>query len=130
MKGRGIAAPVASIIREYVTKKNWSSTNFIVSSSNYTELKRFAKLSSSIRIGTLFRGQPPYRRVLTKRDYGYSANLADEFVTPQSVREAHNRGLKVYAYTVNSKREARRLKALKVDGVFTNYPDKILAEIA
>lgn len=130
MKGSGIAAPVAKIIREYVTKKGWSTNLFLVSSSNYAELKRFVQLTSSVRIGTLFRGQPPYRRVLTRRDYGYSANLSKVFVTPRSVREAHKRGLKVYAYTVNSKREAKRLQSLKVDGIFTDYPDRIFAAVA
>ncbi|MDB5177605.1 MAG: glycerophosphoryl diester phosphodiesterase, glycerophosphoryl diester phosphodiesterase [Candidatus Saccharibacteria bacterium] len=129
MKGNGIARPVANLIRDYVTKKGWSDRHFIVSSSNYAELKLFARLRPSVRVGTLFRGEPPYRRVLAKDDNAFSANLAAEFVTDESVREAHSRGLKVYAYTVNSKREARRLKSLKVDGVFTDYPDKILAEI-
>jgi glycerophosphoryl diester phosphodiesterase len=40
--------------------------------------------------------------------------------------EAHKRGYKVYAYTVNSKRDAKRLRSMKVDGIFTNYPDKLL----
>ncbi|HEX8182839.1 MAG TPA: glycerophosphodiester phosphodiesterase family protein [Candidatus Saccharimonadales bacterium] len=130
MKGRGIARPVAELIAVYVDEKGWSDSQFIVSSSNYTELRRFAQLRPTVRIGTLFRGSPPYRRVLTNRDYGFSANLALANATAQSIREAHNRGLKVYVYTVNSKRDAQRLRSLKVDGVFTDYPDRILAAVA
>ncbi|MDB5987523.1 MAG: glycerophosphodiester phosphodiesterase, partial [Nevskia sp.] len=36
-------------------------------------------------------------------------------------------GLKVYVYTVNDPAELKALRALGVDGVFTDYPERALA---
>jgi glycerophosphoryl diester phosphodiesterase len=129
MKGSHIAGPVAKIINTYIRKNGWDAEDFLVSSSNYEELRLFSRLMPAIRVGILFRGEPPYHQVLAKRANAYSANLAAKLVTAPLVHQAHRHGLKVYVYTVNSVREARRLKALKVDGVFTDFPDKILAAV-
>ena len=42
------------------------------------------------------------------------------------VKKAHKRGLKVFAYTVNSENDIKRMKDLVVDGVFSNYPDRVI----
>ena len=44
------------------------------------------------------------------------------FIDEKMVQDAHQRGLAIYVYTVNDQREALRLKALGVDGIFCNYP--------
>lgn len=125
MKGSGTARPVAKLIGLYVGTKGWSDNHFLVTSENPVELRLFARLRPTVRVGTLFRGKPPYRSVLSKAANAFSAILNAEFVTRRSVREAHSRGLKLYAYTVNTKTEAARLQKLKVDGIFTNFPDKM-----
>lgn len=125
MKGSGTARPVAELIDHYVNQKGWSDNHFLVTSENPVELRLFSRLRPTVRVGTLFRGKPPYRSVLSKTAYAFSAILNAESVTSKSVRSAHSRGLKLYAYTVNTKTEARRLQKLKVDGIFTDYPDKM-----
>ena len=42
---------------------------------------------------------------------------------PQAVAAAHERGMQVIPWTVNTLDEMQRLKALGVDGVITDYPD-------
>lgn len=126
MKGRQIALPVSNIINHYVTDKGWSYDRFIVSSFNHAQLERFSKLQPLVRIGTLFRNNQPYRRIFSKKSNAYSENLSAQSVTGASVRKAHANGLKVFAYTVNTKSEAKRLKSLKVDGIFTDFPDIVL----
>ena len=37
----------------------------------------------------------------------------------------HKRDVKVFVYTVNKKQDIERIKALKVDGVISDYPDRI-----
>jgi glycerophosphoryl diester phosphodiesterase len=46
-------------------------------------------------------------------------------VTPRRVAQAHARGLRVYAWTVDSLPRARRLLKWGVDGLFTNDPAKL-----
>ena len=52
--------------------------------------------------------------------------LRAEFVDPRLVTDAKVHGRKVYVYTVNDPQEMRALRALGVDGVFTDYPDRAL----
>ncbi len=48
-----------------------------------------------------------------------------ELVTPELVNEAHYSTLKVYPWTVNDTRVMRELIAIGVDGVITDFPDKL-----
>ncbi len=48
-----------------------------------------------------------------------------EFVNKEFVDDAHNRGLKVYVWTVNDSDDIEKMKALKVDGIFSNFPDRL-----
>jgi glycerophosphoryl diester phosphodiesterase len=47
-------------------------------------------------------------------------------LSAEFVAAAHARNLRVHAWTVNSEEEMRRLLALGVDGVMTDYPDRLL----
>jgi len=47
-------------------------------------------------------------------------------VTPQLVNEAHAADLKVVPWTADSRDEMQTLIAAGVDGIITNYPDKLL----
>jgi glycerophosphoryl diester phosphodiesterase len=50
-------------------------------------------------------------------------------LTPESLAEAHQLGLKVVVWTVNEEAEMRRLIEMGVDGVISDYPDR-LARVA
>jgi glycerophosphoryl diester phosphodiesterase len=47
-------------------------------------------------------------------------------LTGDFVADAHARNLRVHAWTVNDEDDMRRLIALGVDGVMTDYPDRLL----
>lgn len=47
--------------------------------------------------------------------------LSEGFVT-----EAHRRGLEVHVWTINDEQAMRRLLELKVDGIITDYPDRLM----
>ena len=44
------------------------------------------------------------------------------------ISECHDRGLVVYVFTVNEKRDFDKLLSMGVDGIFTDYPDKFISE--
>lgn len=125
LKGSRIAEPVAEILDLYIAEKQWRSQMFLVSAFDHAELKHFATLSPSVPVGALYRSHLRRLRRLIEGDNLISANFDARLITRRNVRDAHTNGLKVYAYTVNSRRSADRMRALKVDGVFTNYPDLI-----
>lgn len=51
----------------------------------------------------------------------YSPNYA--LVTPELIKKAHQKGMKIIPWTVNDKATIERLKAMGVDGIITDYPD-------
>jgi glycerophosphoryl diester phosphodiesterase len=57
--------------------------------------------------------------------YAVGIGPARTSVDAHLVDAAHNHGLVVHPYTVNEEPEMRRLIALGVDGMFTDYPDRL-----
>ena len=56
----------------------------------------------------------------------WSINPSKECVTGELVEDAHGRGLKVFVFTVNEPRDIARMKNLGVDGVFSDFPERIV----
>jgi glycerophosphoryl diester phosphodiesterase len=54
----------------------------------------------------------------------YAAGM--HVLTPDFVAAAHGRNLQVHAWTVNQVEDMRRLLAAGVDGIMTDYPDRLL----
>ena len=48
-------------------------------------------------------------------------------LTKEFVEAAHERNLEVHAWTVNEPSEMRALVEMRVDGIMTDYPDRLLA---
>ncbi|MDX1614723.1 MAG: glycerophosphodiester phosphodiesterase [Candidatus Promineifilaceae bacterium] len=48
-------------------------------------------------------------------------------LSPRFVRAAHSRNLDVHAWTINDTADMRRLLELGLDGIITDYPDRLLA---
>lgn len=57
--------------------------------------------------------------------YIYSPNF--KYLTKEEVEICHKKGMKVVAWTPNTKKEIEMLKAMGVDGIITDYPE-LLAE--
>jgi glycerophosphoryl diester phosphodiesterase len=51
----------------------------------------------------------------------YSPNYA--LVTPERVKECHDKGMKVIPWTLNTKEEMEKARAAGVDGIISDYPD-------
>lgn len=52
-------------------------------------------------------------------------NLSSRIITPAFVRESHRRGIGVWAWTVDEEEEMKRLAEMGVDGITSNYPEKL-----
>ena len=46
-------------------------------------------------------------------------------VNDKTVKKIKNNGLKIYTWTVNNKDDINFMKKLKVDGIISDYPDRI-----
>lgn len=129
LKGKGTAGPVATMIKAYVDNKGWDEDLFMVSSFDLDELDTFIKLMPHIRTGALYEGEPIQFLAFAKRNATFSANLEAVFITNKDVYRAHRKGLMVYAFTVNDEDQAERMEHMHVDGIFSDYPDRVAAHV-
>lgn len=58
-------------------------------------------------------------------EVGGALDLASRMITPQLVKESHQRGINVWAWTVDDEAEMRELADMGVDAITSNYPDKL-----
>lgn len=122
IKGTGSARAVAGIVEEYLAR-GWKTSDFLISSFDHPQLQEFKKLMPAIDIGALTNTILLNYAVFAQELNATAVCLEDEFINDQYIQDAHDRGLKVYVYTVNDIEEVQRLYHMGVDGIFTNYPD-------
>ena len=125
LKSDDTAQPVTELIQKRVNN-NWDINNFLVSSLNHGNIAEVRKLDSRIRIGVLLNGISNDFSQITKDLNAYSVNQNIKFIENEFVMQAHNLGLKVFVYTVNESNDIKRMDEMGVDGVFTDYPDRVL----
>lgn len=125
LKGKGTAEPLNVLLKKYIQEKGWTASHFLVSSFDHHELKKFHELMPEIRIGALITALPLNYAKFAEELNAWSINPSLEFINQEFVDDAHQRGMKVLVWTVNHPDDIARMKALGVDGVFCNYPDRL-----
>jgi glycerophosphoryl diester phosphodiesterase len=127
--GNGTGEAVAGVLRQYLDA-GWPAERFLVSSFHLPELWEFKQLAPEIPVGALIYGVPLDWAGCALELGASSLNVSAEFVDERLVADARSHALKVFVYTVNEAAEILRLRALGVDGVFTDYPDRALAAVS
>ncbi|MGA1794784.1 MAG: glycerophosphodiester phosphodiesterase [bacterium] len=125
LKGKDTAAPVAALIDEYVNNRGWPYEQVIVSSFHHDELRLVKALQPRIRIGALISSIPRDGAGFAEDMEAYSVHVKLKSVTKEFVEDAHQRGLKVFVFTVNAPDDIGRMRAIGVDGVFTDFPELV-----
>jgi glycerophosphoryl diester phosphodiesterase len=123
MKGPATSAPLAAFLNEDRRLFQLFSDRLIVSSLNHEELKRFKILMPSVMIGAVRNGPLPADASFAERLGVVSVHVNKDYLRADFILDAHRRGLKVFAFTVNTREEISRCRALGVDGVFTDFPE-------
>ena len=124
LKGKRTAAPVTALIQDFVTRHGWRYEDYLVSSFNRRELRAVG--DPRIPIGLLLTRPSRLYALSARRVRAAAVNPAARFVTARFVEDAHRRGLRVFPYTVNAPGEIARLHHLGVDGVFTDFPERVV----
>jgi len=125
LKDTRIADNIHQIITGYSAKPEWSESQFIVSSFDWEELRKYREYSPEGRIAVLTEGDPLEAMEVARELNAEAINPHYSQVNAENVAKLHEAGFKVYTYTVNDPAEFQRLKAAGVDGVFSDYPDRM-----
>lgn len=125
----GTAANVAKVLQRALESNRWRPEQFLVSSFHHPELAIFKQRMPTVPVAALICGVPLDGAACAVNLGAQALNISAEFADPYLVEDAHRHGLKVYAYTVNHVDDALALRTIGLDGVFSDFPDRILAAL-
>ncbi|MBW2490538.1 MAG: glycerophosphodiester phosphodiesterase, partial [Deltaproteobacteria bacterium] len=125
LKGPDTAAPVAEFISR-MREAGWNDDLLLVSSFNHRELSLLRQLDPRIKLGAMMVGLPVNDALFAESLDAYSVHVSLEFIDGRFVKDAHARGLRVFVFTVDHPEDIDKMRELGIDGVFTNYPERVL----
>lgn len=117
----GIEEEILAVLRE-----EGAMNRVQISSFDHQGLKRIHQLEPGLPLGMLFASNL-LDPVALAREIGCDAiHPPWEWVTEEMVEKAHAAGLKVNTWTVNHPFAIARVKHLGVDGIMSDFPDRLL----
>jgi glycerophosphoryl diester phosphodiesterase len=127
LKGLNIAQATSKIISDISTSTSWSLEHFIVSSFNWDELERFRSIDKNTPVGVLVSKSMSINEAI---EFGKKINAQAihpnfKLLNDKVVKKIKNNGFKIYTWTVNDEDDINFMKKLKVDGIISDYPDRI-----
>ncbi len=125
LKGSDTADRVNFIVNYYVKEKGWQLDNFLISSFKWDELKAIRELNPTIPIAVLTEDDPIKALSIAKDLNAEAINPNFNKLNLEVVDKIKSEGLKVYTWTVNDSTDIRAMKDLKVDGIITNFPERV-----
>lgn len=130
LKGLGTAEPVVRFLQAGPLRGEvWDLSRVVLSCFRWDELARVRAIAPEIRLGALLAELPPGgvgAAIVQAQAIGaWSLNPAQAIVTPALVQAAQAAGLQVWVFTVNEPGEIARLGRMGVDGLFSDYPERV-----
>lgn len=126
LKGPGSGVVTAECVVQAATQ-GWPQSSFLVSSFDQDELLVFKGKAPGIPLGLLTYGYPVNCIQIAKTLGVISVHLHIDSVTEKRIQDLHSEGLKVFVYTVNEPADIQLMKNMGVDGIFSDFPDRVIS---
>ena len=121
LKGQGTPGPVHGIIEN----SGWFPDELVFTSFDWNMLEEYRELDPEANLGPLAHVNIFHAaRFATKID-AYCVNPLHRLCSRSFVGKAHKRGLKVYPWTVNEPDDIEKMNSFGVDGIISDYPDRV-----
>ena len=118
---------IAELVVPLIQKKGLIS-RVLISSFFHDEVKKVKEIDPNIKTAILLFGVPVKPENLVDwviKAKADGANLEYEFVTKDYIDALHKNNFFINIFTVNDPREITLMKEMGVDGIISNYPDRI-----
>ncbi|MGB5691125.1 MAG: glycerophosphodiester phosphodiesterase family protein [Flavobacteriaceae bacterium] len=125
LKGADTADRVNFIIGRYIENQGWALDQFLISSFNWETLREMRNMNQNIAIAVLTEGDPMNAIPIAQELNAVAINPDYKTLNQANIDAIHAAGLKVYTWTVNDPDEIEKLKKMGVDGIFSDYPERI-----
>jgi glycerophosphoryl diester phosphodiesterase len=130
LKGISNLKLLYSYIDQAITTKKLVNKDLLLSSFNHQLLYTIHQQRPEFAIGALTACYPLDYAKFAEQLNAYSVHLNVDFISENFVSDAHQRGLKVFVYTVDELDDIKAMKALAVDGIFSNFPTRTKSHLA
>jgi glycerophosphoryl diester phosphodiesterase len=125
LKGGGTANRVNHIVNYYIEREGWSLENFVISSFKWDELRAIRDINKDIKIAVLTEKDPLEAIEVAKELNAVAINPHFKALTRENTAKIQSEGFKVYTWTVNEPEDIKRMIEFGVDGIITNYPERV-----
>jgi glycerophosphoryl diester phosphodiesterase len=125
LKGDNTANRVNFIATYYVKEKGWALHDFLISSFKWDELKAIRELNKNIPLAILTEENPLQAIPIAKQLNAEAINPNFKSLNQEIVDKIHKAGFKIYTWTVNDPMNIALAKEWGVDGIITNYPERV-----
>ena len=129
LKGDNTVAPMVAMYDDVISQLHFTPAQLLFSSFNHPYLAQLKQAKPEAYVAPLLGGVPLDLAKSVSDLNAYSLHIDLSFISQALIDDAHQRGAQVYVYTVDNPDDIRALRAIGVDGVFSNYPDKAKAAI-
>ena len=112
-------------MKKNIKSNKWDLDNILVSSFRINELKEFNSFLPDVKLGYLaMEVTMQQAKELNKLNF-YSIGLEKNCLKNDVFVQLQELGLKVFAFTVNDDEDIERFKQMGINGIITDYPEKI-----
>ena len=125
LKSFEAAAKVLELIAKYIYQNKFTYQNFLISSFDWNALTFCHAQSPRISLGVLTDNSIESALVFAKNINASAINPHFKLLNINNIKLMHDLGLKIYPWTVNEVEDINKMKTLKVDGIISDFPDRI-----
>tara|TARA_B100001175_G_scaffold279801_1_gene257218 strand:- start:11 stop:739 length:729 start_codon:yes stop_codon:yes gene_type:complete len=125
LKGSGTAEPTNKLLTLLIKEKKWRTDQFIISSFNWEELKLFYQFNQKIPIAVLTDADPLDALSMAQEVKAQAINPNFKALNEKNVKKIQQAGYKVFPYTINEPKDIDKMLTLEVDGIITDYPERV-----
>lgn len=117
--------PVIKLIENYISNHNWNPNLFLISSFDWSVLQLCHSEARGISLGVLTEDDLTSAFKFAQKINAFSIHPYYQLLNEESVDLIHQNEFKIYTWTVNSEEEITFVKKLRIDGIISDFPDKI-----
>ncbi|WP_353163147.1 glycerophosphodiester phosphodiesterase family protein [Myroides odoratus] len=124
LKGSNTAVDTHRLIRTFL-QRGWTYDDFILSSFKWEELKIAYDLDADLPLAVLTEKKPEDAIEFALSIQARAINPYHKMLNEENTALIKKEKLKIFPWTVNDLKDIERMKKLKVDGIITNFPERI-----
>jgi glycerophosphoryl diester phosphodiesterase len=124
LKGHNTPKEASRLIDFYVEKKGWDYSNIIISSFQKELLETVYNVNKNIQLGVLTDTNLEEAVAFAKTINAYSIH-PDYTMLTQEIVDSLREQFKVFTWTVNNLKPIKRIKSYGVDGIISDFPDRL-----